>query len=594
MSSLIPGGLRDWLAELGAMARVVPHLRRGLPGTHWNLAALLEERARVSPVDIGLAYGDDRFSWADLDREVTRYARALHDLGVRPGDVVTLLMDSRPAYLVILGALSRLRAVGALVNTNVAGPALAHALSTAKPRLIVVGEEHSEKLAALLADDDAGIDPTVYVVRDPEGTHLPTVFASLDDHAAGADGAAPRVGLPLPDEPACYIYTSGTTGLPKAAVIKNSRLLLGGGFFGAGIMDLGPTDVVYVTLPLYHTNAMLAGWSAALATGACMALRRRFSASEFWNDVRRFEATAFIYIGELCRYLLNQPARADEARHRLRIAMGNGLRPDIWERFQTRFQIPLIREFYGATEGNVALVNVAGRPGMVGRLRGGQVIVRCDPETGELFCGADGWCRRVSVGETGLLLGRISIVAPYDGYIDVAATNKKIRTNLFGAGDRYFDTGDLMVLHDGGWVSFADRLGDTFRWKGENVSTTEVAEILNGAPGVLESTVYGVEVAGSEGRAGMVSLRCDETFSIDAFANVVRERLAVYQRPYFVRLLGEMRLTGTFKQRKAEYRREGYDPELVADSLFVLEGDRYVRLDTMRLSAIRAGRFTFR
>jgi len=359
-------------------------------------------------------------------------------------------------------------------------------------------------------------------------------------------------------------------------------------------MALDPSETVYVTLPLYHSNAMFAGWSAVLATGACMALRRRFSASRFWSDVRRYDASAFVYIGELCRYLLHQPASPDERRHSVRVATGNGLRPDIWEAFQERFRIPLVREFYGATEGNVALANFVGRPGMVGRLQAGQAVVRCDLATGDVLRGDDGWCHSVEEGETGLLLGRIHRVATFDGYVDEQASRRKIREDVFAKGDRYFDTGDLLTVHADGWLSFADRVGDTFRWKGENVSTNEVAEVLNRAPGVLESNVYGVEVPGTEGRAGMASLRCDTSFSLEALNDRVIEQLPVYQRPYFLRLQSEMRVTGTFKHQKTDYRREGFDPARTQDPLFFLDGEKYVPLDAALYRAIVSGEVSLR
>jgi acyl-CoA synthetase (AMP-forming)/AMP-acid ligase II len=265
------------------------------------------------------------------------------------------------------------------------------------------------------------------------------------------------------------------------------------------------------------------------------------------------------------------------------------MRPDIWERFQERFGVPAIREFYGATEGNAPLVNFTGKPGMVGRLMPGQVLVKADPETGEIQRNAEGFCERVDVGETGLLLGRIVGTLTFSGYVDEKATNKKVLTDIFERGDKYFDTGDLLTLHEDRWVSFADRMGDTFRWKGENVSTNEVAEILNGAPGVLESNVYGVEVPGSEGRAGMASINCNDEFDIEDFNAYVLEHLPVYQRPYFLRIQHEMRITGTFKHQKVDYRKEGYDPARVSDPLWFLGGDRYVPLDAELHQGIVSG-----
>jgi acyl-CoA synthetase (AMP-forming)/AMP-acid ligase II len=508
--------------------------------------------------------------------------------------VVALLMDNRPEFLLAVTALSRLRAVAALLNTNATGRALEHAIAVAGPKIVLAGAEHAEKVREVLPALPQLGEGAVYAWRD-EGAPVPSDLADFDARLASARAAPREVGAPRADECMCYIYTSGTTGLPKAAVIRNSRWLIAGALFGASVLELGRGDVVYIALPLYHSNAMFGGWGAALTTGAGMALRRKFSASKFWSDVQGFDASAFVYIGELCRYLLNQPERPEERSHRVRVITGNGLRPDIWARFQERFRVPLIREFYGATEGNAPLVNVVGRPGMVGRLQPSQVLVRCHPETGEILRGPDGRCARVAPGETGLLLGRIGRVTSYDGYVDPEATRRKIVADVFRPGDRWFDSGDLLALHEDGWISFADRVGDTFRWKGENVSTNEVAEILNGAPGVLESNVFGVQVPGAEGRAGMACLRCNGDFSLEEFGAYAILRLPVYQRPYFLRLLGEeMRVTGTFKHQKTDYRREGYDPSQLRDPLYFLDGERYVPLDADLHQALRAGRVALR
>ncbi len=583
------------LAEWRAMGRLLRHAPRALvPSAPWNASRLLRERASQDPTGAGLLYADRRITWGELDRSVDRAARALQDSGVGPGDVVSLLMDNRPEFLVAVTALSRLRAVGALINTNVTGKALEHAISVGKPRLVLAGAEHAEKLREVLPGLSWLGREGVLAWRD-EGGEVPPDLASFDERLEDAAPTPVDVGTPRADECMCYIYTSGTTGLPKAAIIRNQRWLLAGALFGSAVLELGPGDVVYIALPLYHSNAMFGGWGAALMTGAGMALRRKFSASQFWSDVQRFDASSFVYIGELCRYLLNQPERPEERSHRLRIITGNGLRPDIWDRFQERFRVPLIREFYGATEGNAPLVNVLGRPGMVGRLQPSQAVARCDLESGEILRGPDGRCERVGAGETGLLLGRISGITSYDGYVDAEATRRKILEGVFRAGDRWFNTGDLVACHEDGWISFADRVGDTFRWKGENVSTNEVAEILNGAPGVLESNVFGVQVPGAEGRAGMACLRCGSDFSLEKLTAYVMERLPVYQRPYFLRLLGdEMRVTGTFKHQKTDYRREGYDPAQVRDPLYFLDGKRYVPLDAALFEDLQVGRVALR
>jgi acyl-CoA synthetase (AMP-forming)/AMP-acid ligase II len=583
------------VAELRAMGRLLRHAAKAFrPAAPWNASRLLARRAAADPRGTGLLYLDRRYSWAELDREVDRTARALRTAGIGPGDVVALLMDNRPEYLLAVTALSRLRAVAALINTNVSGRALEHAIATGGSRLVLAGAEHAEKLREVLPALPALGRDAVLAWRDDDAK-VPPDFADFEALAASGGAAPAEVGPPRADDCMCYIYTSGTTGFPKAAIVRNSRWLLAGALFGAAILELRPGDVVYIPLPLYHSNAMFAGWGAALTTGAAMALRRKFSASQFWSDVQRFDASAFVYIGEICRYLLNQPERPEERAHRLRVITGNGLRPDIWTRFQERFRVPLIREFYGATEGNAPLVNLLGRPGMVGRIQPSQAVLRCDLETGEARRGPDGRCERVGPGATGLLVGRIGGVTRYDGYVDPEATRRKILEDVLRPGDRWFDTGDLVTLHEDGWISFADRVGDTFRWKGENVSTNEVAEILNGAPGVLESNVFGVQVPGNEGRAGMACLSCGEDFSLEAFTRFALGRLPVYQRPYFLRLLrDEMRVTGTFKHQKVDYRHEGYDPARVRDPLFFLDADRYVPLDAELFEKLRAGSVALR
>ena len=391
----------------------------------------------------------------------------------------------------------------------------------------------------------------------------------------------------------CYIFTSGTTGMPKAAIIRNQRMLGASYLFGRMMHACNGGDIVYVTLPLYHTNAMLLGWGSALATGAGIALRQKFSASSFWLDIVRYQATSFVYIGELCRYLLNTPSIPEERDHRLRVAVGNGLRPDIWNDFTERFNIPLMREFYGSTEGNAPAINFSGRPGMIGKLGHSQLVLRCDPSTGDVIRASNGRCIVAQPGEVGLLVGKISKIMSFEGYLDSRATNAKILSGIRKANDRYFNTGDLVQLHDDNWLSFVDRVGDTFRWKGENVSTTEVAEIINGAQGIVESNVYGVLVPNTDGRAGMAAIRISDHFDLTRFASYVSEELPHYQRPVFLRVLEEeMLVTGTFKHKKVAYRDEGFDPQSITDSLYVRgDGPDYIPLTPDRHAAIVSGQY---
>ena len=580
--------------ELQALGRILAMAPRFRQGAQWNAARMLERGVRRWPDSDAILFEDRRYTWREVDRRVNQTAHAFRSLGVGKDDSVALLMDNRPEFLFAVTALNRIRARAALINTNISGKALTHAVGAGQATRVLVGAEHADQVVAVASELDSVPASGILVQRD--GDAAPTAdFPVFDDIVDGASDESAR-GPDLPDnrECMCYIYTSGTTGLPKAAVIKNARYLSAAALFGRGMLDATHEDVVYMTLPLYHSNGMFGGWGSALVSGATLALRRKFSASAFWEDVRHVDATGFVYIGELCRYLLNRPETPEDGVHKLRVICGNGLRPDIWERFQQRFRIPLIREFYGSTEGSGGTVNFAGRPGMVGRLFPGSVVARCEAETGELLRNAEGFCERAQPGETGLLLTGITKITPFDGYVDGAATNKKIVTDAFKQGDRFYNTGDLLMLHEDDWLSFADRVGDTFRWKGENVSTNEVAEILNGAPGVLESNVYGVKVPGAEGRAGMASLNCSEDFSMDRLEGYVRENLPVYMRPYFVRLQRDMRITGTFKHQKTDYRKEGFDPSVVQDPLYFLDGEKYVPLDQALFDDLSAGRVNVR
>jgi len=515
-------------------------------------------------------------------------------LGVAQGDVVALLMDNRPEFLMVLTAIARLRATSALINTNITGAGLVHAIRISKAKRVLVGIEHESNLRQILGEleeIEAGNALGIGDGPDSPASDLPAFEETL---AAVVDAPPSGVGDSRVSEHFTYIYTSGTTGLPKAAIISHAKLLTAGSLFGRGIYNARSGDVIYSPLPLYHSSAMFGGWTAALISGAAYAFRRRFSATKYWDDVRKFGATHLLYIGELCRYLLNQPVREGEREHKVRIASGNGLRPDIWETFQERFGIPLIREFYGATEGNLPTINFAGIPGMVGRINPGQSLIRCDLETGDIYRNAEGHCEAVKEGETGLLVMRISKIAKFDGYLDKAASSKKILEDAFEEGDRHFNSGDLLTLHAGNWLSFADRIGDTFRWKGENVSTNEVAEALNSALGILETNVYGVEVPGADGRAGMASLNVSDEFSLDAFTEHVQKNLPVYQRPYFLRIQHDMRITGTFKHQKVDYRKEGFDPRKVNDPMYFLDGDKYVPLDAMLFESLQSGSTTLR
>lgn len=500
--------------------------------------------------------------------------------------VVAIMMDNRPDYLFCVLGLNRIGAVASLLNTNLSGHALDHALKACGASHLFLGTEHALAFAESQSAKSKKIITWLHADSEKDESDTTVNRDILSSSARNMK----RSYTPSGNDIYCYIYTSGTTGLPKAAVIRNQRMLGANVFFGHLVHQCSAKSLIYVPLPLYHSNAMLLGFGSALATGAAIGLRRKFSTSGFWPDVRTFKATSFVYIGELCRYLLNAPYVPAEQYHHLEVAVGNGLRPDIWQAFQDRFGIPIIREFYGSTEGNAPAINFSGKPGMIGKLGPSMVVVCCDPSTGEIVRNEQGWAQPVEEGKSGLLLGKISKLMTFEGYVDKKATQKKLEENLFKKGDRYFNTGDLVTLNPAKWLSFKDRLGDTYRWKGENVSTTEVAQVLNGADGVLESNVYGVTVPQRDGRAGMVALSAAPEFDLKSFGDFVNHNLATFQRPLFVRMLQNgMRVTGTFKHQKSDYQTEGFDPSKIEDPLFVLHQGAYVPIDSAKFDAIASG-----
>jgi fatty-acyl-CoA synthase len=332
-------------------------------------------------------------------------------------------------------------------------------------------------------------------------------------------------------------------------------------------------------------------------------LRRKFSASHFWDHVADHDCTVFVYIGELCRYLLNQPSHSKERAHRLRLGFGNGLRPDVWTEFQERFSVPNILEFYGSTEGNVSMFNFDGQPGAIGRVppylqRNFAVrLVRFDVEAEEVIRGDDGLCILCEPGEAGEAVGLIQDDARHNfsGYADKAASEKKILRDVLQHGDAWFRTGDLMRQDKDGYFYFVDRIGDTFRWKGENVSTTEVAQTIARYPGVAEVNVYGVKVDASDGRAGMAAITPTAAFNIKGLPAFLEQELPAYARPLFVRIQPALETTGTFKYRKVDLVRDGFDPAKIEQTPFVLHpGERrYVPITPALHEQIQSGVLKF-
>ena len=580
---------------ISSIARTLWKLRHVKPDAPHTISDIFEGFARAKPGNVAVLYQDRVLSYADLAAGANRYAHWALAQGIKRGDVVVLFVEGCPEYLMAWLGLVKLGAIAALINTNLRGAALAHSIAIAKARHAIVGLELAQAYDDAMTGAEAR--PVVWVMGGaaPGSEDLD---AALREASPLALDKAVREGLTAKDN-AFYIYTSGTTGLPKAANFSHMRMLyMMYGF--AGALDAKESDRMYDALPLYHSTGGVCAVGVALTTGGSLVIRRKFSVHEFWNDCFRYRPTFFQYIGELCRYLLNAPPGPHERDHAIRAITGNGLRPEIWDAFQRRFAIPKIIEFYGATEGNVSMLNYDGKKGAVGRvpsyMRGliPTRIVRFDVEKEMPVRDADGFCIECGDDEAGEAVGRVrnEAGATFEGYTGRADTEKKLLRDVFQKGDVWFRTGDLMRRDAQGYFTFVDRIGDTFRWKGENVATSEVAEALSVVPGIAEANVYGVAVPGQDGRAGMAALVATPDFDPAAVGRALERNLPAYARPAFLRLMPAIETTGTFKQRKVELVREGFDPAHIAEPLYWRnpESGAYERLDGMRYAEIAAGK----
>ena len=568
-----------------------------------SVGSVLEKQAAGRPDKTLIIFEERRLSYREFNEAANRYSHLFQSLGFARGETVALFMDNRAEYLVIHAGLAKIGVVPALVNNNIRGKVLTHALNIAEAKAVIVGHEFAAEYAAVSKDVKLQKPSLVFIEKEGKAVKTPAGMKDLAPMLAEQPVANPIVDPPITTKDVLeYIYTSGTTGMPKATVLTHHKWVQLG--YGAGGLCLTaiPGDVQYCCLPLYHNSGINIAWPTTLVHGGTFAMRRRFSASNFWSDIRKYNATLFIYIGELCRYLNNQPPKPDDADNPLLYILGNGMRGDYWVEFQTRFGIKRIIEVYGATEGVGALSNVKGVPGMIGRLSTAGIrmgeVVRYDVEKGEIARDEHGRMIKCKPGEKGMFLAKISNVSPFSGYKNnKKATSDKIIENVFKPGDRYFVSGDLFQLHKGDYVSFVDRLGDTFKWKGEVVATNEVADILNKFGSIEDSNVYGVEVKGAEGRCGMVALTLLPGSSIDwkKFASYVIENLPVYARPHFVRIRREKDATTSFKQIKTGLQGEGFDPKKIKDPLYFLHPAKktYVKLNGKLYEEIQGGKIKF-
>jgi len=539
----------------------------------------------------------ESFTYRTLAERSNRYSRWALAQGLDKGEAVCLLMPNRPEYMAVWIGITRVGGVVSLLNTNLGGGSLAHCINIVEPKYIIVASE----LAATFAGTRMQLATNAKVWSHGAGAPgLPRIDEEIERLSGDRLRPGERRALTTEDR-ALFIYTSGTTGLPKAANINHYRLMLASYGF-AGVMGTTSQDRMYVCLPLYHTTGGVCAVGSVLVNGGSAAIRERFSAREFWDDVVRWDCTLFQYIGELCRYLLHSPPSPNEGRHRIRACCGNGLRPDVWPAFQKRFAIPYVLEFYAATEGNVAMFNFDGKAGAVGRIpwfvahKFPTAIVRFDVDKEQPIRDEKGFCIRCRPNEVGEVIGKIlkdpsKPSTRFEGYASQAETEKKILRNVFATGDAWFRAGDLMKKGDSGYFYFVDRVGDTYRWKGENVATSEVSEAVTTFPGIREANVYGVSIAGREGRAGMAAIVVDGDLDLAALRAHVVSRLPEYARPLFLRIKGEIDVTATFKQKKVDLVRQGFDPTATSDPIYFDDpaSQAFVRLDKELYDRLQIG-----
>ena len=584
---------KAWMRALEAISELGDHSLETLP-------AVIEEQAAQRGDALAVISGDARLSYGQLSGLSNRYARWALANGVRVGDVVGLMMRNSADYLALWLGVTHVGGVVALLNTNLVGASLADCIAAAAPNHLVA---------------DAGL---LSAVRGAQAFLTRRVRVWLA--GAKATGQSPANGDAIDIESfsdarlrkserrpvtlshkALLIYTSGTTGLPRAANVSHYRIISWSRWF-AGMMDVQPDDRMYDCLPLHHGVGGIVAPGAVLVGGGALVLRERFSAAQFWTDIVETQCTLFQYVGDLCRCLVNAPFSPDEQKHGIRMAFGNGLRRDVWDRFEQRFHIPRILEFYAATEGNFSLFNVEGAPGAIGHVpsflahRFPLALIKVDFASGDPARDPQGFCVRAEENEIGEAIGGIAldgggIVGRFEGYTSPGDTEKKILRDVFAPGDVWYRTGDLMRADSRRFYYFVDRIGDAFGWKGENVAPADVEDALAACPGVRAAVAYGVRVPGYDGRAGMAALVVDAAFDLSALHRHVQANLPACARPVFLRLCREIDMAGTFKQNRRRFIDDAYDPDLIGACVyFDDQGQRYVRLDGPLMARIESGR----
>ena len=596
-------GIVDVVSVLSEMPTLLK-LKKGMVPRPASVADCFGARVEANALKFGqrsaIVFEGQEVNWSEFNALANRYAHYLKSQGVQRGDTVSVIMENRIEFLALLVGVNKIGVTAGLINTNLTGKPLVHCITVTHSKKCIFGSEVSGALNEV--KDELGLTEGEDYFEMPDGgLDATTNWAkNLAEGAAAASSENPEeTSLITLGEVALYIFTSGTTGLPKAAVLSNRRYLTSADMAAMAGFKCTEQDRMYICLPLYHGTGLMVGAGAAMVSGASMFIRRKFSASNFLPEVREHGCTLLVYIGELCRYLSNTEAQAGDDKNPLRSMMGNGMRPDVWLGFKKRFGISRVAEFYGASEGNVAFANLMNRDCTVGMTSAEVALVEYDVDNDEIVRDAAGRCVPVKAGEPGLLLGKITEDTVFEGYTDPEATEKKIVRSALETDDAWFNSGDLMRTVDVGFTlgyphyQFVDRVGDTFWWKSENVSTNEVGEIINGFDQIKFCNVYGVEIPGTDGRAGMAAVTLQDgvaELDVDAFSTFLRSELPAYAVPLFVRIQPYIDVTGTFKMVKGDLRKQAYDIRSFDDTVYALlpGSDRYAAFDLAMLEKIEA------
>ncbi|SHK33157.1 citronellyl-CoA synthetase [Marinobacter antarcticus] len=566
-----------------------------------TLGTLVENNAEKYGNRPAILFEDRSITWGDFNAWTNRIAGYFQAQGLGKGDSIAVFLENRPEVLAVVAGAAKIGVACAMLNTSQKGKVLEHSANLVKPKMVVVGEE----LVPAFDDVKASLQldhPTPFLFLADTNTlnafgDAPPGYANMAQQVSTFNSNNPVLSdPPRTGDTAIYLFTSGTTGLPKAAPGSHNKFLKAYGGFGLMSLSMAPEDVFYCTLPLYHGTGLVVCWGSVLAGGSAFALRRKFSASAFWDDVRRYDATVFGYIGELCRYLLNQPPSDQDRNHRLTRMLGNGLRPSIWKEFKDRFGIETIAELYASSEGNIGFSNFFNQNNTVGLSTAPYKLVKFHDGTRDPIRNKKGVMQEVAKGAPGLLIGEITKKWSFEGYTQKEATEKSILRDAFKKGDAWFNTGDVLKEIGCGHLQFVDRMGDTFRWKGENVSTNEVENIIDGSGMVEEAIVYGVEIPKTNGKAGMVTLVPNSSkFDINKLLEFLRDNLPAYAVPVFVRVTHAIEKTGTFKYRKVDIQKAGYALERPHEQVFAWlpKTGGYVQLTPELVSEIDSGQFNF-